>query len=49
MHLKQVCDIHTKQTVWTDGSHLMSSANWAKHARIEALIESNDKLLNRPN
>ena len=44
-HLKQVCDIHTKQTVWTDGQHYMTAVNWAKHARVDALMESNDKLL----
>ena len=46
MHLKQVCDIHTKRLVWTDGQHLMSAADFAKHARIEATIEEINTLLN---
>ena len=35
-HLRQVCCIFTKQTVWTDGKHLMHSYDWAKHARKDA-------------
>jgi hypothetical protein len=45
MHLKQVCDIHTKQTVWTDGKHLMHTVDWAKHARKDAVIEYVDTVL----
>ena len=48
-HLRQCCCIFTKRTVWTDGMHYMTAANWAKHARLDALIESNDKLLGGTN
>ena len=37
-HLRQCCCIFTKRTVWTDGMHYMTAANWAKHARLDALI-----------
>ena len=36
MHLRQVCCVFTKQTVWTDGERYMSAVNWAKHARKQA-------------
>ena len=36
MHLVQVCDLYTKQTVWFDGKHYMSAVDWAKHARKQA-------------
>ena len=35
MHLVQVCDLYTKQTVWFDGKHYMSAVDWAKHARLQ--------------
>ena len=47
-HLRQVCDLYTKQTVWYNGQHYMSAVDYAKHARIDALIEANDKLLSVP-
>ena len=45
-HLRQCCCIFTKQTCWTDGVIYMNALRWAGHARRDALIESNDKLLN---
>ena len=45
MHLRQVCCIFTKQVCWTDGVIYMNALRWAGHARRDALIEANDKLL----
>ena len=44
-HLRQVCDLRTKQTVWYNGKYYMSAVDYAKHARKDALIESIDELL----
>ena len=44
-HLRQVCCIFTKQTVWFNGKHYMSAVDYAKHARKDALIEEIDQLL----
>ena len=44
-HLRQVCDLQTKQTVWFNGKHYMSAVYYAKHARKDALIEHIDELL----
>jgi hypothetical protein len=44
-HLRQVCDIHTRRVVWTNGKHYMSAVDYAKHARKDALISEIDKLL----
>lgn len=46
MTYRQVCCIHTKRQVWYDGKHYLDTVMLAKHARIDALIEANDKLLN---
>jgi hypothetical protein len=45
MHLRQVCCLFTKQVCWTDGVIYMNALRWSGHARRDALIEANDKLL----
>ena len=46
MTYRPVCCIHTKRQVWYDGKHYLDTVMLAKHSRIDALIEANDKLLN---
>ena len=35
-HLRQVCDLQTKRTVWFNGKHYMTAVDFAKHARKES-------------
>ena len=48
MSYRPVCCIHTKRQVWYDGKHYLDTVKVASFARIDALIEANDKLLSVP-